>query len=285
MEGTKKSTWVAGTVLLAVAILALSWFVLIAPVVDETATAVEDTQTAEDRNTVLAQQLSRLKTQYEQLPQLRAERDELAREIPASQSTSDFLRLAARLAEAAGTTIVDVAIDAPVDVLPAVPLETAPTEDTTPEAGTSEGAAAEGTTTDGQTADGTQATESPDAASGTEVAPPSTEPAVIPGFVAVPVSITVLGNVAGGVNFLGALQHQEERLFLVTALDGAGQDESEAEGARPATVRGDLELIITGYVYVLVDDAAAATDGSGAEGEAPATPPAPSDGTGSFSTT
>lgn len=270
MESTKKSTWVAGTVLVAVAILALSWFVLISPVVSDTATAAEDTQAAEDRNVILQQQLTRLQAQYEQLPELRAERDELAQEIPSTQSTSDFLRLATSLAEAAGTTIVDVAIDTPLDVVPAVPLETAPAADATAEDTTAE---------DGTTDTDTDSTDAAD-----EATPPvSSGPAVIPGFVAVPVSITVLGNVVGGVNFLSALQEQEERLFLLTALDGAGQDEAEAEGARPATARGDLELIVTGYIYVLVDDSVSTEDDT--EGTTPVAPPAPSDGSGSFSTT
>ena len=75
----------------------------------------------------------------------------------------------------------------------------------------------------------------------------------VPGFVAVPVSMTVVGTYQNSLNFLEALQTGTQRLFLVATLDGVAQSAGEASGGRPATVLGDLELAVTGFTYVLAD--------------------------------
>ena len=75
----------------------------------------------------------------------------------------------------------------------------------------------------------------------------------VPGFVAVPVAMTVVGTYQNSLNFLESLQTGTQRLFLVTTLDGTAQAEGEAAGGRPATVAGDMELTVNGYAYVLAD--------------------------------
>jgi hypothetical protein len=233
MENTKRTTWVAGTVLLAVTILALAWFVFIAPVVSETSTVADDTQVAEDRNTALTNQLATLQAQFAELETYERERDLLAKQIPATASTSEFLRTVEGLKVAAGTNVVDVQFGLPEEVLPAAAVVT---DTTVTETDTAAGAAAEG-----------EATEAEAPASAGTAAP------VIPGFIAVPVSVTALGNPVGVLAFMNGLQQTSDRLMLVTGLQGSGQDQEDASGGRPATADGDLELIITGYIYVLED--------------------------------
>lgn len=267
MESGKKTSWVVGTVLLAVAIAALTWFVLLAPVLDETTAAADDTRTAQDRNTALTTQLTRLEKQFADLDDYRHQLTTIEGQIPATAKTSDFLRTVDALAAAAGTAIVDTTVGTPVDVLPAAPAEgdaaaTDPAADPAAE-GTGDAAATD------QAADDATAT-APDVAG----AP------AIPGFVAIPVSVTALGNPAGVLNFLDALQQQSSRLMLVTDLDGSGQDDADASGGRPATVEGDLELIISGYLYVLADPTVTAPD----EQDGTTTAPQPGgDGSGAFS--
>jgi hypothetical protein len=261
MAGTKKSTWIGGTVVLAVAIMALAWFLLIAPVIDETVTAASDTQVAEDRNTALTTQLDRLKEQFAELDSYKADLATIEGQIPATGRTSDFVRTISTLADAAGTTIVDLSVETPLAVAPAVPVAPAAEATTDP------------------AAEGAEATEAPvDGSAAT-----ATGPTPIPGFVAIPVTVKALGNPVGVLNFLGALQQQSDRLFLVTALDGSGQDAADASGGRPATADGDLELSITGYIYVLQDAATVAPEDD-ASGEAP-TPPSVGDGSGAFANT
>ncbi|GIG35111.1 hypothetical protein [Cellulomonas pakistanensis] len=265
MENVKKSTWVAGTVLLAVAILALSWFVLISPVVAKTARAAEDTQIAEDRNSTLAAQLARLEQQFAELGSYEEQLALIEREIPATGRTSDFLRTVDSIAAASGAAVVDASVGVPEAVAPAA-VEAAPSSGDA----TEEGASGEGATdADGSEEGAGASTSGPSAA------------APIPGFVAVPVTITALGNPVDVLSFLGTLQEDSDRLFLVTSLDGTGQDEAEASGGRPATAKGDLELLISGYVYVLQDPTAAAGDAT-EQGESGA-PPAAGDPSGAFS--
>lgn len=259
MQDSKRTTWIAGTVLLAVAILALAWFVFVAPVVDETSTVASDTQVAQDRNTALTKQLDTLKGQF---ANLQASKDELAvieAQLPATANTSAFLRTVENLKDAAGTNVVDVQFGVPEDVIPAAAVD--------------EGTAA-AATTDGTAEGGDTATDdSTDASTDTiETAPAANEAApVIPGFVAIPVSVTALGNPVGVLAFLDGLQQQSDRLMLVTNLQGTGQAEEEPSGGRPATAKGDLELVISGYIYVLKDTTTPAAD----EGTAPETPELP----------
>lgn len=251
MENTKRTTWVAGTVLLGVAILALAWFVFIAPVVSETSTVADDTQVAEDRNIALTNQLTTLQAQFAELETYKQQRDLLAAQIPATASTSQFLRTVEALKAAAGTNVVDVQFGLPEEVLPAAAVVT---DTTVTEAGTADGAAEAGEATGDQAA-----------------APASTGTAapVIPGFIAIPVSVTALGNPVGVLAFMNGLQQTSDRLMLITGLQGSGQDQEDASGGRPATADGDLELIITGYVYVLEDGTTTvAPEGETAEPEA-----------------
>ncbi len=103
----------------------------------------------------------------------------------------------------------------------------------------------------------------------TPVAP--TGPAVIAGFAQVPITVEVVGTYANVTAFLNDVQAGTQRLLLVTGLDAKKTDAAEASGGRPATADGDLDLLISGSLYVLQDQAAAATP----EVTDPATPPAP----------
>ncbi|MBW0255433.1 hypothetical protein [Cellulomonas sp. PS-H5] len=259
MQDSKRTTWVAGTVLLAVAILALAWFVFVAPVVEETSTVAADTQVAQDRNTALTKQLDTLKDQF---ANLQASKDELAvieAQLPATANTSAFVRTIENLKSAAGTNVVDVQFGVPEDVIPAAAVD-----DGTAAATTTDGTAEGGDTTADASTDASTSTDA--GATAAAAAAP-----VIPGFVAIPVSVTALGNPVGVLAFLDGLQEQSDRLMLVTNLQGTGQGEEEASGGRPATAKGDLELVISGYIYVLKDTTTPATE-DGTATEAPALP-------------
>lgn len=78
------------------------------------------------------------------------------------------------------------------------------------------------------------------------------------GLYAVPVTVTILGNPTATLEYVKALQTTTSRLFLATGVSLTGQDETGASGGRPATAKGDAEIVISGYVYVLDEDAAPA---------------------------
>ena len=74
--------------------------------------------------------------------------------------------------------------------------------------------------------------------------------------------MTAVGTYDATSAFLSDLQNGTQRLFLVSSLQGTSQDDAEASGGKPATGVGDLEVIVTGYLYVLPDSlgTAAVTD-------------------------
>jgi len=251
--GVKTSTWVLGAAFLAVVVLAGSWFLAISPTLATAQETRAEAQSVEDRNDLLRFDLATLKKQYENLDESKAEMATLRVQIPTAAELADYAREIAGLAEARGATITTVTVGTPLDVVPAaptaapVPVVEAPAE----------GAATESEPTDGVATDG--------AATDGAVPAQAVGAAPIEGFVAVPIDITALGTTANVMAFLDDLQQSSARLFLVTALNGTGQAVTEASGGRPATALGDLELRITGYIYVLKDTTATTTPEGGAD--------------------
>jgi hypothetical protein len=144
--------------------------------------------------------------------------------------------------------VVDVSVDAPVPVVDNQGLTSVEAVQSDAVAdGTASSAAEPSDSATASTEDDAVATPAPAAAAAPE------------GFVAVPVTITVLGPFLNSLAFLSDLQ-ADPRLFLITGIDGEGQGEAEAGDGRPATHVGDVEMVITGYLYVLSDPNAATGD-------------------------
>jgi hypothetical protein len=234
--GNKTSTWVGGAVVVALLIAVAGWFFAISPTIDEASTATIDAQAAEDRNDQLAAQLVTLKEQATHLEEYKLDLAGLQAQIPTTDGIPEFLRRIDTQAQAAGTTVTVVTVAAPANVQPAVPA--AP-------------AAATPAPADGATPEPTPSPAADAAAEAVAAAP--TGPAVIPGFVAIQVDITAVGTVANTFALLNSLQAESGRQFLVTGLKATGQKEAEPADGRPATAEGDVELVITGFIYVLQD--------------------------------
>jgi len=248
----RKATWVAGAAILGVVALGGTWFLGAAPVLTEISRLSDERETTQAQNEELDARLQRLATDSARLPELKAALADLQVGIPTTAQVDDFLRRVDELQSARGIPTVKVEVADPLSVVdnrgvlapePApADAATAPADGAaaTPEP---EPSASAGTST-GDTSDG-QASDDPATA-----AVPGPD-----GFVAVPVTITLLGNFISSLGFLSDLQSADGRLFLVTDLKGLGQDEAEAVDGRPATAQGDIELTITGRLYVLVDPA------------------------------
>lgn len=230
--GSKTSTWVGGTVVVSLLLALGAWFLAISPTLDSASLASTDADAAELRNEQLRAQLATLEDQYANLDQYKVELAGLRTEIPAEGELSVYMRQLDGAAETAGVTVMSVVPGTPIDVLPAAPAVVAAPATTEPT---------------------TEAPAEPNGESPADaaVAPVPTGPAVIPGFVAVPIDITVLGTVPNALTFLERIQAGSQRLLLVTVLRGTGQAQAEASAGRPATAEGDIELVITGYMYVL----------------------------------
>jgi Tfp pilus assembly protein PilO len=239
----KKSTWIGGAALVGVVALGGTWLLGVSPVLDET-TLIQDQKVAADgENIALEAKVARLKTASENLPALKAELAALQVGIPSTEQVDAFLEQIDGYQTAREIPVVKVEFSSPVQMVDDAAVAAA---------------AAEAATTDGSTDTSTTTTDS-----GTATTDAGTTAAsATDGFVAVPVTITLVGSFVSSLAFVSDLQQLGGRLFLVTEVVGTGQPEAEASGGRPATAEGDVEMQIKGNLYVLSDLTAAATDES-----------------------
>ncbi|SFJ96886.1 hypothetical protein [Cellulomonas sp. KH9] len=236
----KSTQWVGGTVVLSVLIAALAWFLAISPTLTAAAAARTEAGAAEDRNVQLQAQLDRLVEQAAGLDATKAELAGIGRQIPSEAQLAEYVRALQSTAEETGVTVVTLDAALPETIAPAaLPEQVAP----------SEGEAGEAT--EPPAAEGTEGT------TGASVAVGPVE-----GFAGVSLTITAVGPVSNVFAFIERVQTGNERLFLVTKYTAKGLQAAEAANGRPAVGQGDVELVLTGFVYVLSATAGAS---SGAE--------------------
>lgn len=241
MASTK--VWVGGTSLVAVALLGGTWFLAVAPTLSLASETQVQTAATEQQNADLRTKIAQLKVDFANLPALEQDLADLRVGIPTSLELADYLRELDGIAAASSVTLLDLAFQDSVTV----PVAAAPAADVPdPSATTTSTAGVEGETA--------------------EVAPAA--PAAIDGFVAVPVTLTALGTFPNGLGFLGALQTGTQRIFLPGAVSAVGQPAAPGSGGRPETAEGDIELKVTGYLYVL-EDTTAVDPSPGPTGELP----------------
>jgi Tfp pilus assembly protein PilO len=228
MRQLSAKVWIAGTVVLALVLLAGVWLLLIDPVMTR---AAEDTAAAEQQrqqNDLLELEIVKLADDFTHLDEYKAELAALRLEMPVTGDGASISRELQALATGAGVTITSVAPSVPQVFVPAA-AAAAPVADA---------AAADATTTDGTDTTGSAAPVAPSA---------------VPGLYTVPITINTVGSYDGSVAFLRSVQSGASRLYLVSSITAQTQEAQGASGGRPATAAGDVELTITGYAYVLTD--------------------------------
>lgn len=238
-----KGTWIGGTALVSAALMAGTWLLAVQPTLARADETREQAEVTQGQNELLRAKNAQLAQDFANLPGYQADLDALRVGLPDSIDLSDYLRQLDAAALAAGITITGVEPGA-AEAVPAV------------------GAAAPATPAPDATADpagaGTPAAD--DVTAPDEAAPaPTAAGAVVPGFTAVPIKITVVGSFPAALAFLTNVQTTDGRLLLVSNLVGTGQADAEASGGRPATREGDIEMSTGGYLYVLTDPNQAAT--------------------------
>lgn len=253
MGASSKGTWIGGTVVIALVMVVATWFLLVSPVLAAASDTRAQAETAEQQNLVLQSQVDQLKADFARIDEYKAELAGLRTQVPTDAELAAFLRELDAAAVARTVTLVDVQAQAPQTV-------TLPVEQSAPATSTGGAVSTEAqpspapsATTDGAAAADGAAT---DPATG---APAAAAPAtVVPaGFTAMPLTLTVVGSYDNVSGFLDDVQNRTQRLFLVATISGTGQTENDGGQGRPATVPGDLELVITGFTYVLPDVLAA----------------------------
>ena len=216
--------WVIGAGILTVAIVAMGWFLGVSPKLGEAATADQQRAEVAAQNVGHERETAKIKKQYEQLPELKAQLAVLRAAIPAGDDLSTFLGELHQLEQQNQVSLTSFAAG---DGRPYTPPVSP--------AATDAKAAAEATA-------GTAATASETASAKDTAAPGATSPLVTAdNFVAIPVTVIVTGSHQQAMNFIQGLQ-SGSRLFLVTDLSMTQEKDS-----------ANYEAKITGFVYVLLD--------------------------------
>lgn len=237
---SKSSAWVGGTVVVSVLVLVVAWFVAISPTLASASTARSDTEAAEMRNAQLQIQLAELEEQFAKLDASKAELAGLQKQIPDAAQLAEYIRTLQSHAETSGVTVVQLDVAEPEAVVPAeAPAEAPTTEEPAEGEAPAEGEESE------------EAAEGEAPADGTAEAPVATGPAPVEGFAGYQIQVTVVGTAINGIAFMEKMQTVGDRLFLATEFDAKGLPAEAAKGMRPATAEGDMELKLTGYVWVL----------------------------------
>lgn len=235
MTGSKAGPWIGGTVVGAIVILLAAWFLGISPQMAHASDTTAQAQAQRDQNAMTETKIAALKKQFVKLDEYKAKLAAARLQLPTDLELAAYQRELATIATAHQVTVVQVSVSSSTGVVP-VGAAQAPAPAATDSATTDPSAAA------------------PAAPAGS---------AVISGFSQIPLSIEVVGTYDNVLAFLNDAQTKTTRLLLVTGLNGVGQGVSSAAGGRPATSPGDLDLVITGSLYSLTDQAApapAATD-------------------------
>ena len=234
--------WVIGAVILTVAIVAMGWFLGVSPKLGEAAAADQHRADVAAQNEAHEAETARIKKQYEQLPELKAQLAVLRAAVPAGDDLSTFL---GELHQLEQQTQVSLTSFSAGDGQPYVPPAAPEAKDA--KAGT-----------DAAT-DAAKNAAKPAANTATAV-PGATSPLVTAdNFVAIPVTVMVTGSHEQAMNFIQGLQ-SGNRLFLVTDLKMAQAKDSEA-----------FDATITGFVYVLLNSNAPA-EAKADSGESEAAP-------------
>jgi Tfp pilus assembly protein PilO len=237
VAGTRTS-WITGTALAGVVVLAAGWFLLISPLRAETGTTRDATEAQEAQNDARELALIRLQEEFGQLGEYRAELAGLQAAIPVQAELPALTREVQEVAERTGVTILQMTSATPVAVAePAVVTDT-------------------GTAADGDTADSSGG------------AAPGGGTSTVSGVESMQVGFTVIGSYEAVARFVADVQTGTERLFLVSAITATSLDEAAAGAGRPATATGDVEASFTAYAFMLpasgaVDATAGADEGQG----------------------
>lgn len=231
--GSPRVAWIAGSALVALLVAAAAWFLALSPALSAVAETRDETEAAQMQNDIQRTKLATLEKQFAELDTYRAELAAIQKQIPAEDAEPALLREIHAVAAEAGVTVLQFTVTEEPSLF----------------------FAAEQAATETATADGSE-----ESAEGTD----AEAPVGVNGFVRIPVDITVIGAYPSAVSMVAGLQERLDRLFLVTGLSAEGQDEAEAANGKPAVREGDVEMVISGYVYVLQEDAAAPEPESGA---------------------
>lgn len=251
MLTSRTARWTAGTALLCLALLAVSWLFLVSPRRAEAQQLRDENAAAQNQNDLLEVKIAQLRSQFVKLPESQAALADILAQMPSDAGMPRLVRDLDSMASRSGVELTSIAPGA---------AQTLTTTAATP------GAAA-------------TAAADPAAAGAAGAAAGATS-----GIVQIPVTLVVSGDYFQSVAFLKQLQTQMPRAFLVTAVQMTGSSADSATGtsggSSTGTSTGTVQVTITGSVFSLPQTGTDATATTGtASGGGAATSSSPVTGT------
>jgi Tfp pilus assembly protein PilO len=238
MGATKSTPWIVGAALVSIVILAMSWLLAISPSMAAADESRNQAALQQDKNVVLKRQIATLAEQFTHLEEYKTSLAAIRAQIPQQSDLTAVNTELQGLAASAGATLTTITVSTPISFSPA---------------GAPAAAAAPATGSD---------------PTGTATAAPAATPAtatVPAGVYAIPITIVLVGTYDAATAFLSSFQTGATRIYLATSIEATSQEASGASNGRPPLSKGDLELSITAYAYVMLGSApAVATDPSAA---------------------
>lgn len=122
---TQTRKWTVWTVVLAVAIAAAGWFLLISPKRAEADSLNTQAAAVEADNATLEAQIATLKLQQKQLPKWQAQLAELRTQLPATPALPSLIRTLSAEADKSGVKLIALSPATPVTMVPAEAADTA----------------------------------------------------------------------------------------------------------------------------------------------------------------
>jgi hypothetical protein len=249
--------WIAGTVVVILAIAAANYFLLYQPRMDDAAATREEAEVVRSQNDLLRLQIASLAADYDRLDEYKAELAALAEQLPADRDWDTVLEMINAFATESGLALPTLE----ASVSAATPLTVFQSPDAAPAPAPTDG-----------TGDGSEGTEGEDGSATDGSQPQAPALAAIDGLSMVPFSVKVAGPHANVMTFLDMLQQHDGRLFFVADFDLVRQVATEATELRPAVADGDVELTARGFFFALAPTTPAEPADSGT------TAPLPSSG-------
>lgn len=252
MGKSRSFGWIAGAVVVMIAMFALTYFLLYSPKAEAAESSRSEAADVRSRNDLLRIQNAQLRADYEKLDEYRAHLAELALEIPVDRDWDTVEEMIEGFALEAGLS---------------TPLETTVSDGTALMVFQQPGAAPpaeidpEGTVSDAE-AEVTGAEGDAGTAQGDGATPPAS-PGIqnVPGLTMVPFSVKMAGPYENVLTFLNLMQEHDGRLFLIPDFEALRQKATDATPLRAEVADGDLEITVRGYFFSLLPTGASQQQG------------------------
>jgi hypothetical protein len=241
----KNKLWIIGSVLVMVIVLALGWFLGIAPQLANAASAGVQRLDVQALNATQEATLAKLKRDYANIGELNAQLADLSESVPSDTAIPAFVDEVDAIGAATGVTVAGISV---ADAKPYEPV-TAPAP-----AGAAATPGPTGTPTPAPAATPTP-TPTPTAVPGM---PPVTNPKLTSAnFSSLAVTLTLKGTFAQALDFVNGIQ-RGKRLFLVDGITTSSSGSSSSTGSTSAPGgHGADTATITGLIFVVTPPSSA----------------------------